>query len=542
MNKPLSKYQNMLRFFESFILLALICIGLFAALKVGLNYDEDAEFRTYLKNIGAINGLAHGSAIEYQDLTQYFDRYYGVGFHLLSFSIGAFLHNLVGDLLPFSQLGSRLIWSHAIIFLTFIGSGILVRSCILKLTSDKLISFLGMFAFLFWPYLFGHGTMNIKDVPFMFAWLCCTFQMIRIFEEAKIKCRFSVWNSVFLGIFTGWLISIRVSGVLICIQYFWIGVFLLTNTPLENEKNYIKKFLLNVLIIVGVSAASLFVFFPILWHNPIEIIKAIQYMSSHPWQGNTLTAGQFIEPKTRLIFYMGAWFLVKLPVFILMGLLLTPIAIWKALISKKLSIHGQIFIALFLSVISTLMTLIIMRVALYNELRQILFIFPLLLIISIAALYVLSKKGTIFVLLVTVALMVVDGVKLYPYGYTYINEIARFSHIGRQYETDYYGLSVRETARWLNNSQIDGSKLCLYVPSLNTWKYEINPGKFPCVGNFPGDLSLIKEPFLFFVHSRSVTSFHSAPWCRIIHTELAWLAFMDSPFKMGELYECRPPI
>jgi hypothetical protein len=197
--------------------------------------------------------------------------------------------------------------------------------------------------------------------------------------------------------------------------------------------------------------------------------------------------------------------------------------------------------ALSISVVSVLSLLVIKRVGLYNELRQILFIAPLLMMLAILALSWFNRRLAIVALVVSAALMAIDDVALNPYQYTYVNELARHTELGKKYEADYFGLSVSQTARWLNQSNVDASSQCLYVPSVHLWKYEINSQKFPCVENYPGDLSLLKKQFLFFVQSRSVSSFAPPAWCHLLYLESRKMAFSGAVLKQGELYECNPP-
>jgi hypothetical protein len=136
--------------------------------------------------------------------------------------------------------------------------------------------------------------------------------------------------------------------------------------------------------------------------------------------------------------------------------------------------------------------------------------------------------------------MVIDDVHLHPYQYTYVNEVVRHTEIGKKFETDYYGLAVKETAQWLNGSSVDGKSQCLYVPSKHLWDFAIDSQKFPCVSGFPGDLSLITKPFLFFVQARSVTNFRAPSWCHLLHVEERSLPFSSTQLRMGELYECSP--
>jgi hypothetical protein len=349
-----------------------------------------------------------------------------------------------------------------------------------------------------------------------------------------------VIHCLLLGALTGWLMSIRVSGILIFVEYFWFALF----WYLRNRHIRMPLTLAQILGITGgflfALGLTLFIFYPILWHNPFELINAVIYMSSHPWQGDTLTAGKIVEPKTQLIFYIAAWQLVKLPIFVMVGLLLSVVLVLKYFIKNKDDHRTAAISALYLSVLTIIALLIIQRVALYNELRQILFIAPLLMLIAIVGLHSASRGLTIFALTVTSIFMLVDDFDLHPYQYTYVNEIARHTEFGKQYDTDYYGLAVKETVLWLNNSQVDGKSQCLYVPSKHLWEFVIDPQKFPCVNGYPGDLSLITKPFLFFVQARSVTNFRAPSWCQLLHTEERSLPFSGANLRMGELYECLP--
>lgn len=538
----LNKRQSWLRFAEILGLLSLAIFGVLISLKVGLSYDEDAEFRTYRMNMAAIAGLLDGNIRPYLDLTQYFDRYYGIGFHLISHGLGSGLNTLAGNLLPYSELGSRLIWAHAVVFLAYISSGIVFRFCLLRLTGDQLISALGMFVFLLWPYLFGHSMMNVKDIPFMCAWLCCTLQVLRIFQTSELTSQLSIWNFALLGAVTAWLISIRVSGILIFIQYAWFGILFIKQIDYSQiNASIYQKLARAIFVSLLAMIGALFILYPIAWHDPSEFLNAIRYMSRHPWLGNTLTAGELIEPKTRMPFYIISWLMVKLPIFALVGLGLSPLILWNAFTKKQFSIRHSAFLAIVLSAITILSVLVFMRVSLYNELRQILFVSALLLMIAVASIYYLSRSISIAVLVLTIVTMSVDDINLHPYQYTYVNEIARNLPKGKLFETDYFGLSVSETARWLNESSVGGVSQCVYVPSAHLWKYEINPNKFPCVSNFPGDLSLIKEPFLFFVQARGPTAYAAPPWCRLLHLEYRKLPLSNTTLRMGELYQCLPP-
>ncbi len=553
-----------------------IPVGLWACQQVGISWDEGIELNTYKVNLEALLGITQGDSAPYQALLAYGDRYYGVGFHipanLLSF--------LIETVSPISaDLGSearRITLNHIAIFLSWVGSGYLVGQILKRITQDDWTATLGMIACLLWPYLLGHGLMNIKDVPFMFAWLLCTNQLL--FILSKTHARSLIGAYALLGIFTGWLISIRISGVLIGLEYlaflliFWSARNkdqLSMQTPLAPSTFSWK----SIGIYALTTCITLYVCYPILWHNPLEIFNAISYMSRHPWDGDTLTAGRFIAGN-QLPSYIAAWLAVKLPLIAILGLALCPIAIYSLIRNPSSSQHtlekstasgateqahwnARAITALLLTVALILLALVIKKVSLYNELRQILFIFPLLWIVAISSLRLINRKLTLGLLLASIALFSWDNLKLFPYQYVYFNEIARQFPIATQYEKDYFGLSSTQSARWLNqntrkntqkNTQAPSAE-CVYVSPLHLWQYAINNQKVACVKDFSerpqnGSASSqnqsIEQAYWIGLPVRDKVKALPIPNCTILHSEERILPLSTQTLVMSELYTCRP--
>jgi hypothetical protein len=520
--------------------LGVITVGIYGAISTGISADEEVEFNTYLLNLAAIKGVLLQDMTPYQTLMSYYDRYYGVGFHWVSHGLAGLMSTIGDPLLKFSQLGSRLIWAHVTNFMAFFVAAIIFRKSIYLLTHDHSISVLSMLTFLLWPYLLGHAFMNVKDIPFLLVWLICTYQLMKIFVYSIRLQSLSIYSIGLLGIFSGWLISVRVSGVLIFVQYCCFGVAWVAATYQKKTNGIdIKKVVTGVGILLSTTIVSVYFLYPILWHNPFELLNAIDYMSSHPWQGNTLTAGAFIEPKTRLVYYLFSWFLIKLPIIAILGLILLPIAGYRRMRMRTLSLECWVVIGILCSALSILGILIVKRVALYNELRQILFLFPLVMMIAIFSLFAISRRFLIGILLVTNLFMLIDDLHLHPYQYSYINEVWRHSPSSKSYETDYFGLSIAPSATWLNSSKVNRGQ-CIYVPSPHQWKHYLDRNQFSCLDGYPGDLSLIKSPFIFFVQPRGGERYLAPPWCILIHEEVRKPAFTSIELRMGELYECKP--
>ena len=171
----------------SILFLLLLGIGIWASLDIGIGMDEAAEYKTYLINLSAFNGLLNGDFSPYQKLLEYGDRYYGVGFHLASNALSYLVNGSYPKIYEIDILGNYLVLNHISVFLAYICSGLLVGAIIYSVTQDIRISSLSLFAYLLWPYLLGHGLMNIKDIPFLFAWMLCTYLLIRFLSSVNFQ-------------------------------------------------------------------------------------------------------------------------------------------------------------------------------------------------------------------------------------------------------------------------------------------------------------------------------------------------------------------
>lgn len=529
--------------------LFIVILGFWACLDIGLGWDEGHERLTLNHNLRAITGLFVGDTSAYQELKQYGDRYYGIGFHLPAFIFG----ELLKTTLPITFSRHELILTHVGVFGCFLGSGYLVKLILLRITQNKLIAITGMLTYLLWPYLLGHGLMNIKDMPFLFAWLLCTYLALCIFFENPSTYQSSTnppYKTLFLlAISTGWLLSIRISGILILIEYVCLIIsayFLqLANKPSSRVLANLRGVLKSVVFFGIIFPSTFIALYPIAWHNPLEIINAISYMSHHPWSGTTLTAGRFIPPRQQVGFYAMVWLLAKTPLIIMVGIVATPLAFYLKWRQSKLnqpvnySMLAQ-WVGLFMSTGAILATLIVNHVGLYNELRQILFLFPIIFIVGICSLYFISKKICMIGVLLSAALFIWDNFTLYPYNYSYLNEVARLRPATQYFETDYFGFSASRSARWINNHPQKSLNKCVYAYPTHLLANELNNTNKLCLIDSQGNAYNLKKdvPSLLYITQRNLINFHIPEECRLIHSEERTLPFSKNPLIMGKLFSC----
>jgi len=518
-------------------------MGLWACLHAGISIDESTEYQTLLININAVKGLFAGSLVEYQSLLNYQDRYYGIGFHLIANVFAqpfAFLNEHTFLLI---NNPSEVLLAHISVFGAFVLSGLLVKSIFTKLSVEPSMASLGMVTYLLWPYLLGHSFFNVKDIPFLLAWLLATNIYLKILElwHSQFSCtRSYVWAQfAILGLSTAWLLSIRISGVLIFIEYvvIFLAYSFLAGCQLRRILSLSNAAAFSIPLLLG-----LFTLYPVFWHNPFEVINAIQYMSQPPWDGDTLTAGRVLAPREFSYFYIPAWLLIKLPLISIIGCLVIPLVIYKAIEKREGYPTGSSLgnlLGLVFSVVAILVFLVITKAGLYNELRQILFIFPLIYIIGFTALYYISKKILGIGLVLTALLFAVDNIVLYPYQYSYINEVARQLDVGRRYEKDYFFLSATRNVAWLNQKNLNNLDIsCVYVTPLHLWN-ELNREKYPCVRGYKG-FAESKKPFLFTWLVRDRVDLLPLPNCELIHEEQVSLPLSNTKLVMSQIFFCNP--
>ena len=129
---------------------------------------------------------------------------------------------------------------------------------------------------------------------------------------------------------------------------------------------------------------------------------------------------------------------------------------------------------------------------------------------------------------------------LFPYQYTYFNEISRQWNVEKNYEKDYFAISVAETADWLNKNEDKEIKgKCLLASPVHLWKYRLQGNIYPCIRDY-SSLSNGKEPFLFFWLVKDRPNLYTLPSCKLIHTEERGLLFSQKKIPMSQLFLCNP--
>ena len=112
-------------------------------------------------------------------------------------------------------------------------------------------------------------------------------------------------------------------------------------------------------------------------------------MSKHIQTVCTVTLGECMKAQNLPSTYLPIWFFFKLPLVILFGIIMFPL-VEKKIVNESFS--SLVILALTFSIFFIILILIVFEVNLYDEIRQVMFLLPLIFLISLTIIYFYSKK------------------------------------------------------------------------------------------------------------------------------------------------------
>lgn len=216
-----------------------------------------------------------------------------------------------------------------------------------------------------------------------------------------------------------------------------------------------------------IAAMATYMTWPYLWTDPIDRFQSIvTYMSDFPWDGKVLFDGMYYPTNELPIGYvpvlLGIQYTEPAILLFFMGLFLFAHKIWKRTINPELAL-----LAIFWGIIPFIL-FTILRPALYDNTRQLLFIIPsLFFIVGLALEWIFQQIHGRAWQYVTLSLLLLPGIysiiDLHPYQYTYYNSlVGGFEGGNRRFESDYWTISFREAAEFLNQTAPPNSKVVVY--------------------------------------------------------------------------------
>ena len=529
------KYLNK-KIFLLFLFFYLL-LGSYNSINTGISFDERYEELNWNFNFSTIKDLSNGIIGKQEFNRDKFDTEvknfvgYGIGFQIVSQPIQFLLKDLLIKRKNLDASGAKLLAKHLVVFLFFFISGIFFYLILRKLIDNENFCITGTIIYLTYPYLFGQAMFSPKDIPFMSIWLTCTFLSFNIFEKLIIENEIKINNLLIFSIITAFLLSIRLAGILIFIQYM-ITFLLFINVFKKNFTEFLKKYYLKLFFFIFSLILFIFLFNPIFWINPFLIIETFKINASHFNNVGTNTFGKIMYAKDLPSTYVPIWLLVKIPIIILIGIILIPFTEKKIFNNKKISIF---FGSILLSILIIPLILILSKVHLYDEIRQIMFIVPLIFIIGLVSLYKISSRLFYLLGIVTISFFIVENIKINPYQYVWFNLPSRYVDLTKKFELEYQGISGKEIAEHL--STLENQNICILVNPLHSVKHFLNNTKFNCFDIWQKIDTDYKRPFLAVQNVRNLKK--SMPYnCKAIYETHFKLFFHKKKIVTGKLLKC----
>ena len=232
--------------------------------------------------------------------------------------------------------------------------------------------------------------------------------------------------------------------------------------------------------------------------------------------------------------YLPIWFFYKLPIIILIGLLVYPL-IEKKLFVKK--INSIIILGLILTVMLIVFILIFSKAVLYDELRQVMFLIPLMMIVSFVSIYYfLSKKFLYTIIISYILFFTFQNFKIYPYNYIWLNNFSSFLNVNKNFVLDYWGASTKRVGKFLKN-EISDNKICTISNRNDGISYYTDVNFNNCFIPFSELDKKQARPFYVALLERKLNK-GTPNGCKKIYEEKIKLNFSKEELILAKVFRC----
>ena len=369
------------------------------------------------------------------DLLSYDDRHYGALFSVLLQAASA----------PFEDSRDGMLARHLVTFLFFYGGVVLFYQLARRLRHGRMLALAGSALLALHPQIFGHSFYNPKDIPFLTMYILALLSL-------AVFCQKPSWQNALLhGFASGLLVVFRLPGVTM-----WATTAALLLWLLLRKSLTLRQAIALGSLYLAAALASLVLFLPALWHNPLGELLTFFSMQPFGWTSQELLAGAFYPLEQIPWYHLPLYFGVTTP----LPLLFTLGASWLLLalqaVRRRLAVPGVLALAA-LSVAVGVLAIAQPRV--YNGWRHVFFVWPLMVLVMLEGLRWLAARAwqgwqrpaLALALVALLGWLVWVNASLHPYQYAYYNLLAgQPNNAPRQnYIMDYWGLTYREAFEWI---------------------------------------------------------------------------------------------
>ena len=331
-----------------------------------------------------------------------------------------------------------------------------------QITGSYWSSVITVFVLVFMPRLFGQAFGNLKDIPFATGYIAGLYMIIRYLKELP-KPR---WSTTFLlGIAIAFTCSVRIGGLILFAYLALFGAVYFILKPFELKQIVSTKpcFVrlmgqITAIILIGYFAGLLFWPYALqnVFLNPWESLKVMEHYKIGIRQ---VFEGNFIWSTDLPWYYLPKWLFISTPEFVFIGIIFFLVFFIKEWIEKNMEFNRILFETFIVfSFFFPLVYVIFIHSNLYSGIRQMIFVLPLLAVMTSIAIYKLwdsnFKKIIKYPVLIVLFLLMIIPIKHqasnFPADYIYFNSfIGGNKKAWSNYEYDYYFHGIKEPAEYL---------------------------------------------------------------------------------------------
>ena len=441
--KIISKNIALIGFFVTLLLL-----GIWVYNDYGLSTDEPFQRSigltslAYLANLFNIRFLL-GNAQPLADPASVFltqrDRDYGVAFELpAEFLIKVLnLHD-----------ANAYFFRHLLTFLIFYAAVYFFYKLVKLRYQDWRIGLLGAAFLVLSPRIFSDGFFNDKDLVFMSVFAIGIYTLVRFALKPGLLT--GLWHALACAL----AIDLRLMAVILP------AVTVVTLLALAARKELSFSKLIGYLgIYLAVMALLVVAFWPWLWLDPLgNFVLAFKNMAKFRHAPDMVFMGDIINASRLPWYYIPIWIAVTTPILYLILFMVGTGAtvntfirnIWgkaKTLWANDAQLQDLLFLGLFFA---PLLAVIMLHSILYNGWRQMYFIYPAFLLVSIRGLISLWTLTNAKQMARCILIVLVIGsmsftsywmVRWHPYQYLYFNVLA--GPFAKRFDVDYWAVAYR---------------------------------------------------------------------------------------------------
>ncbi len=304
------------------------------------------------------------------------------------------------------------------------------------------------------PVFLGHTYNNLKDIPFALGYVSSIYFLVRFLKRLPV-IHYGFLAGMAAG--AGFAISVRIGGLVILpIIGLFTAIGAWTSRP-EGRGAMLRYFgKLAVLLIIAALIACFagIVNWPYGWQAPVKhSLESLGKMTHYIVSIRQLFEGKLWWSENLPLHYAPKYFLIVMPLVILTGIPLS----WP--LRRKLS--ANVFATVVFSAVFPLFWVVAVHANLYGNIRHLLFIYPLLAVLSACGWVLLIRRFKTGLFRYAVAGMLAAGlmgpllhiIRNHPVEYVYFNRLAGgVKGAYHRYETDYWFNSLGPAARWLEKN------------------------------------------------------------------------------------------